>query len=113
MLAVANFVGSATLVTVIETEPEGTLPDAVYKPVAEIEPVSLGGPVTVQITAVLLVFATEAENCWVWPIVTMAVDGLTETDTVGVGGGSVGGGSVGGCSVGGCSVGGCSELEIC
>jgi hypothetical protein len=62
-LAVANFVGSATLVAVIETEPEGTLPGAEYKPVAEIEPASPGGPLTIHVTAVLLVFSTEAENC--------------------------------------------------
>jgi hypothetical protein len=62
-LAVANFVGSATLVAVIETEPEGTRPGALYKPLSEIEPTSPGGPLTIHVTAVLPLFSTEAENC--------------------------------------------------
>jgi hypothetical protein len=60
---VANFVGSAPLVAVTEIEPEGVVPGAVYKPVFEIEPTSPEGPVTVQVTAELVVFSTEAENC--------------------------------------------------
>jgi hypothetical protein len=62
-VAVANADGSATLVAVMVTGPEGTVAGAVYRPMSEIEPKSPGGPVTFQVTAVLLVFITEAENC--------------------------------------------------
>ncbi len=56
----------ATLAAPIEMEPEGTLPGAVYKPVAEIVPTDAlppATPFTVQLTAGLLPFVVKAENC--------------------------------------------------
>jgi len=38
-------------------------------------------PSTDHVTAVFVAFATDAVNCWVWPVVTHALLGVTETDT--------------------------------
>jgi hypothetical protein len=38
-------------------------------------------PSTDQVTAVLVVFATDAVNCWVWEIASHAEPGVTETET--------------------------------
>lgn len=87
-----DFVVSATLVAEIEIELEGTVSGAVYKPAGEIVPMlpfPPATPFTIQLTAVLLVLATEAENCTVWLIVTAAVAGVTDTEMLPVGGGDI------------------------
>src|SRR5690349_17493706 len=79
-LAVPDLVLSATLVAVTVTVcAEGTELGAVYKPVEEIEPTPLG--LIVQVTAVLLLLVTVAENCCVWESNRLAVGGVTLTPT--------------------------------
>ena len=73
---------SACEVAVTVTVPEGGVEGAVYRPLLEIAP----PPLTVQVTAVLLVLATAAVNCTVRPAFTVAVAGLTVTVTAGGGG---------------------------
>src|SRR2546430_9784471 len=87
-VAVADLVVSAALVALMEITLEGTRPGAVYRPAVEIVPrfaLPPGMPLTCQLTAVSFVFATVAENCAVWPMVTVAVVGVTVTTTVLVG----------------------------
>ena len=86
----ADFVVSATLVAVIEVDPEGTLPGAVNIPVDEIVPTLAlppATPLTFQVTPVLVVLETFALNCKVCPMVTLPVDGVTATVILLAGGG--------------------------
>src|SRR2546430_7771939 len=72
---------------------EGPRPGAVYRPDVEIVPrfaLPPGMPLTCQLTAVSFVFATVAENCAAWPLVTVAVVAVTVTTTVLVGCGASG-----------------------
>ena len=88
-LAFALDVGWATLCAVTVTEPEGTFAGAVYIPDEETVPTVAfppAVPLTIQLTAVLLLPETEAVNCWVWLTRTLEVVGETETVT---GGGAV------------------------
>src|SRR2546426_408557 len=76
--AVADFVESATLVAVIEIVfGTGTAAGAVYRPRREIVPiVELPFvPLTVQVTAPLLLPVTEVVNCSVPPAGTLVEDG--------------------------------------
>jgi hypothetical protein len=77
--------GSDTLVAVTVTfAGDGTAAGAVYRPVEEIVPqvVPLQPvPDAVQVTAVFDVPVTEAANCWVAPVVTDTVAGVTATTT--------------------------------
>ena len=86
-LAVSDFVLSATEVAFTVTGFDaGTVVGAVKSPVPLIVPVVELPPVTLftcQVTAVLDVFVTLAENCCVRPVVTVAVLGLTVTTTAG------------------------------
>lgn len=82
-VAASDFVLSATEIAVTVTGFDaGTVAGAVKSPVALIVPVVAIPPVTpftCQVTAVLDVFVTLAENCCVKPVVTVAVLGLTVT----------------------------------
>ena len=80
-VAVANFVGSATLVTFTVTVWELVIEGgAVYRPAAVMLPVS---GLSDQVTAVLPVLVTEAEKLWVCDWVNVTLAGLTDTATVG------------------------------
>jgi hypothetical protein len=75
-VAVADLVGSATLVAVTETASLTVNAGAVYSPVLVILPFEAD-----QTTAVLVVFATFAVNCWVRAENTLGCAGETETCT--------------------------------
>ena len=84
MLAEADLVVSATLVTVTVTACcVLTVDGVVYSPVGEIVPVF---GLSAQVTAVLVVLSTVAVNCCVWPGATVAAVGVTETA---IGGGMI------------------------
>jgi hypothetical protein len=68
--AVADLVGSATLVAVTETIKSVFTVDALNKPALEIDPL-----VADQVTAILSVLVTVAVNCWVWADSTLAAFG--------------------------------------
>jgi hypothetical protein len=93
-LAVADFVGSAWLVAVTcTTAREGRSAGAVYVPSAAIVPVAAlppATPFTLQVTLASVAFFTVAMNSWVFPRMTDALPGFT--DTVIDGGGGGGGG---------------------
>ncbi len=74
--AVAYFVGSATLVALTVTVVFVVTVGALNKPELLTVPA-----VADQVTAVLLLFVTWAENCWLPPDATVAVVGETETVT--------------------------------
>jgi len=57
---------------------DATLAGAVYNPLEPIVPAPDDGLID-QFTAVLLVFKTVAENCWVWLAYKVAVAGPTDT----------------------------------
>jgi hypothetical protein len=88
-VAEADLVVSATLCALTETEPpEGTLAGAVYSPPLEIVPtVELppATPFTFQLTEVLVVPLTVAENCWLPFTCNAALVGFNETETDGAG----------------------------
>ena len=84
--AIADFVVSATLVAVMLTGVSALTDGAVNNPELEIDPW-----LVVQVTAVLPVPVTVAENCCVAPDATVALLGETDTATVGGGGGGGGG----------------------
>lgn len=87
MVAVAleDLPGAATDTAVIVTLGEvGTLPGAVYRPEAEIDPQDAPeqpAPATVHLTAAFVVPVTVAENCCVPPVLTCTAEGETEIDT--------------------------------
>jgi hypothetical protein len=96
--ALADFVVSAALVAVtVIWAGFGNFAGAVYRPVAEIVPTVASPPavpLTFHVTAVLVVFPTVAENCWVWVMITEEVAGATSIVTEEGGGvGSVTGGA--------------------
>lgn len=68
--------GLATLVAVIVAVELEVTTGAVYRPLLVIEPT-----LACQVTAVLLVFVTRTENCWVFPEPTEATGGVTTTFT--------------------------------
>jgi hypothetical protein len=82
-VALSDFVGSATLVAVTCTlAGDGRSPGAVYTPEAEIVPDAAlppFTPLTLQVTAVLLVLVTDALNVWLSPSKTMPFFGETLT----------------------------------
>jgi hypothetical protein len=82
-IALSDFVGSATLVAVTCTlAGDGRSPGAVYTPEAEIVPDAAlppFTPLTLQVTAVLLVLVTDALNVWLSPSKTMPFFGETLT----------------------------------
>jgi hypothetical protein len=94
----ADFVVSAALVALmVICAGFGNFAGAVYSPVAEIVPTVASPPAvpfTFQVTAVLLVLPTAAENCCVWEMITVVVAGVTSTVTEPGGGLFVGGGVV-------------------
>ena len=75
-VALAYLVGSATLVAVTVTVVFAVTVGALNSPVVLTVPA-----VADHVTAVLLVFVTWAENCWLPPETTVAVVGETETLT--------------------------------
>jgi hypothetical protein len=75
-VALAYLVGSATLVAVTVTVVIAVTAGALNNPVLLTVPA-----VADHVTAVLLVFVTWAENCWLPPETTVAVVGETETLT--------------------------------
>jgi hypothetical protein len=75
-VALAYLVGSATLVALIVTVVFAVTVGALNNPVLLTLPA-----VADQVTAVLLVFVTWAENCWLAPEATVAVVGEIETFT--------------------------------
>ena len=81
------FDGSAALVAVTVTVAgEGTADGATYSPVPLIVPQAAAlhpAPCTLQVTAVLEVPTTVALNCWVAPVITEEVVGITVTTTTG------------------------------
>ncbi len=78
MLADADLVGSAWLVAVTVTVCGAAMVSgAVYNPEALIAPTPLG--LNHQVTAVLLVLATVAVNCWGLPASSVALAGATLT----------------------------------
>lgn len=85
--------GEATLVAVTcSVAGDGRSAGAVYMPLDEIVPseeLPPEIPLTLQVTAVLLVPETAAFNCIVLPSKTLPVGGVTETETCGGGGGGV------------------------
>ena len=91
-----DFVGSAMLAAAIVTVALlGKSAGAVYKPAAEIVPTAPfppATPLTLHVTAVLLVFVTSAENSCMFPSKTELDCGVTFTMMEGGGGG--GGGPV-------------------
>ena len=97
-LALADFFASAWLVAVTcTTGEEGRSAGAVYTPAAVIVPVAAfppGTPLTLQVTLVLLVFATVAVKVCEFPKITGALDGdsitLMEDGVDGGGGGATG-----------------------
>src|SRR5271157_145682 len=84
IVAEADLVGSAWLVAVIVTVCcKPTAAGAVYNPAALIVPTPAG--MAVQVTAVLLVLATLAVNCCVWPpLESVTLAGVTLKDTGGM-----------------------------
>lgn len=95
--AIADFVGSATLVAVtvtiaVEGRPGGAVntPLAVIVPVAALPPET---PFTLQVTLVLFALVTLAANAWELPNRTDAVVGETETLIAAGGGGGADGGA--------------------
>ena len=84
MVALADALGWAALCAVTTTAVMGIVPGAVYRPLAEIVPtvdVPPKVPLTSQLTAVLLVPETVAENCCGLPSCTLALVGLMEIET--------------------------------
>lgn len=86
--ALALLVVSAALIALtITLDGSGTIAGAVYRPAVEIVPAVLLPPVTLltaQVTAVLDVPVTDAENCSIDPVWTVTELGVTETTTFGV-----------------------------
>lgn len=85
--AVADFEASATEVAVTEILAGfGTAEGAVYSPpvlmVPHADPLQ-PEPETVQVTAVFVVFATVAVNCWWAPVTTSTIAGTMVTATGG------------------------------
>ena len=77
-VAVEDFVESACDVAfTVAVAGLGTVAGAVYKPEAEMVP----PPATDQVTAELVVPVTVAENCLLVPTTTLAVNGMTTTET--------------------------------
>jgi hypothetical protein len=91
--ALALIVGEAVLVAVTRTVAgEGKSAGAVKTPLLSTVPLALfppGTPLTLQVTAELLVPVNAAVNCCVLPSRTLAVVGETTTEMVGGGGGLV------------------------
>src|ERR1700761_1284275 len=82
-VADADFVVSAWLVAVIVTVCcVATVAGALYSPAVEIAPVPAG--LIDQLTAVLLVFVTVAENCCVWFAYNVAAAGVRLTAIGGI-----------------------------
>jgi hypothetical protein len=100
-IAVADFVGSVTLIAVTCTiAGEGKSAGAVYTPAFEIVPTVAfppAAPLTLHTTLVLLVFSTVAANICEFPNNTLALDGVTVMLTEA--GGGVGGVGVVGCAI--------------
>ena len=79
--AVADFVGSATLVAVIATvEFELIVAGAVYRPLVLNVPTD---GLMDHVTATLPLHATNAENCCVWDVVNVTLPGVMDTLTGG------------------------------
>jgi hypothetical protein len=82
-VADADLVPSAWLVAVSVTVCCAVMPaGAAYRPLLLIDPVPAG--LIDQVTAVLLVFVTLAENCWVWLPYKLALLGATVTPIGGI-----------------------------